>query len=115
MTIFHRASGNRLVTVWLRRRNAKDPADFEPLRVATETRFFDGGVFNALRVPEPAVAEAAEYIRTRVNPEEYDAYEIILWTPQYFQGGSIGAPPAQERPMIDHRIEVEDAASNSRV
>jgi hypothetical protein len=78
--------------VWLRKR--KDGlGDFHPVRTATSLRMFDGSTIENKSDMDPAVTEALCYIKSLMNsPQgaEYDAYEIIVWTPQRYSSGPIG-------------------------
>jgi hypothetical protein len=87
----HAASGPRQATVWLRRRDAgrgefvlvRDPYG-RPL-------FFEGTCPHEhhRNGMDPAVDEAIEFIAA-LNPQLYDAYEIVVWSPQRYSAGTIG-------------------------
>jgi len=88
--IYHRPSGPRLATVWLRKRSA-GLHDYEPVRVARSIRFFKGDCPHEehRNGMDPAVDEALEYIE-RVDQKVFDSYEIVVWTPQRYSCGGIG-------------------------
>ena len=87
--IYHKQSGKRLATLWLRRYGEKD---FRVVRDGfQQIRYFHGDCPHEKHRNgmEPAVDEAIEFVHT-LDKNMYDAYELIIWTPQRYACGAVG-------------------------